>query len=117
MYLGDGKFFKGYVSSHDFHFNIATINVTSDVALPTASLRPLDDNIPMFPSETTSLQSQRHLDSFKIRPGDVVVALGRFGGAPRLWYARGEFRYTMWTYFKFKSFLAQLSECKTCLSA
>ncbi|KAI8545298.1 hypothetical protein RHMOL_Rhmol07G0030400 [Rhododendron molle] len=92
VYLGDGKFFLGYVSSHDFHFNIATINVTSDVALPTASLRPLDDNIPMFPSETTSLQSQRHLDSFKIRPGDVVVALGRFGGAPRLWYARGEFR-------------------------
>ncbi|XP_058222421.1 putative protease Do-like 14 isoform X2 [Rhododendron vialii] len=91
VYLGDDKFFEGYVSSHDFHFNIATINVTSDVALPTANLGPLDDNISMFPSETTSLQSQRHLDSFKIRPGDVVVALGRFNGAPRLWYARGEF--------------------------
>ncbi|KAG5538543.1 hypothetical protein RHGRI_019205 [Rhododendron griersonianum] len=92
VYLGDGKFFEGYVSSHDFHFNIATINVTSDVALPTTSLRPLDDNIPMFPCETTLLQSQRHLDSFKIRPGDVVVALGRFCGSARLWYARGEFR-------------------------
>lgn len=95
MYLRDGKFFEGHVSSHDFHFNIATINVTSDVALPTALLRPLDDNIPIFPSETTSLQSQHHSDSFKIHPGDMVVTLGRSCGGRRLWYACGKFRYTM----------------------
>ncbi|KAI8545290.1 hypothetical protein RHMOL_Rhmol07G0029900 [Rhododendron molle] len=106
VYLADGKSMKGRVSAHDFHFNIATISITSDVPLPTASLRPLDDSIsidPNHPSEivcpgenevaSRSFQLHRHSDSFKICPGDMVVALGRHcGGTHSLWAALGKFR-------------------------
>ncbi|XP_058223988.1 putative protease Do-like 14 [Rhododendron vialii] len=105
VYLADGKSMKGRVSAHDFHFNIATISITSDVPLPTASLRPLDDSIsidPNHPSEiicpeeneiaSQSFQLHRHSDSFKICPGDTVVALGRHcGGTHSLWTALGKF--------------------------
>ncbi|KAI8545289.1 hypothetical protein RHMOL_Rhmol07G0029900 [Rhododendron molle] len=105
VYLADGKSMKGRVSAHDFHFNIATISITSDVPLPTASLRPLDDSIsidPNHPSEivcpgenevaSRSFQLHRHSDSFKICPGDMVVALGRHcGGTHSLWAALGKF--------------------------
>ncbi|KAF7137258.1 hypothetical protein RHSIM_Rhsim07G0026700 [Rhododendron simsii] len=105
VYLADGKSMTGRVSAHDFHFNIATISITSDVPLPTASLRRLDDSIsidPNHPSEivcpgenevpSRSFQLHRHSDSFKICPGDTVVALGRHcGGSHSLWAALGKF--------------------------
>ncbi|KAL7237181.1 hypothetical protein ACSBR1_020283 [Camellia fascicularis] len=47
----DGKLFKGCVIAYDFHFNIATISIETDVALPTAIIRPLDDSISIDPSE------------------------------------------------------------------
>lgn len=106
VYLADGKSFKGRLSAHDFHFNIAIISITSDVALPTARLRPLDDSISIDPSEilcpgetevaSRSFQLHRHSDSFVICPGDIVVALGRYcGESHELWAALGKFRYKM----------------------
>ncbi|XP_058184498.1 putative protease Do-like 14 [Rhododendron vialii] len=70
VYLADGKSFEGHVSAHDFYFNIATISITSDVALPTACLRLLDDSISLYPSDCKS-------NYFKLGPGDIVVAIGR----------------------------------------
>ncbi|XP_058184461.1 putative protease Do-like 14 [Rhododendron vialii] len=98
VYLADGKSFKGHLSAHDLHFNIAALSITSDVALPTARLRPLDDSISIDPSEiqdeeaSRSFQLHRHSDSFKICPGDMVVALGRHCGVTHeLWAALGKF--------------------------
>ncbi|KAG5564650.1 hypothetical protein RHGRI_000740 [Rhododendron griersonianum] len=70
VYLADGKSFEGHVSAHDFYLNIATISITSDVALPTASLRLLDDSISLYPSDCNS-------NYFKLGPGDIVIAIGR----------------------------------------
>ncbi|XP_058184479.1 putative protease Do-like 14 isoform X2 [Rhododendron vialii] len=70
VYLADGKSFEGHVSAHDFYLNIATISITSDVALPTASLRLLDDSLSLYPSDCNS-------NYFKLGPGDIVVAIGR----------------------------------------
>ncbi|KAF7154033.1 hypothetical protein RHSIM_Rhsim01G0093600 [Rhododendron simsii] len=103
VYLADGKSFKGHLSARDLHFNIATLSITSDVALPTARLRPLDDSISIDPSEilcpretevaSRSFQLHRHSDSFKICPGDMVVALGRdCCGTHELWAALGKLR-------------------------
>ncbi|KAG5564653.1 hypothetical protein RHGRI_000742 [Rhododendron griersonianum] len=101
VYLADGKSFKGHLSAHDLHFNIAALSITSDVALPTARLRPLDDSISIDPSEilcpgeneeaSRLFQLHRHSDSFKICPGDMVVALGRHCGVTHeLWAALGK---------------------------
>ncbi|KAF7153545.1 hypothetical protein RHSIM_Rhsim01G0093700 [Rhododendron simsii] len=68
VYLADGKSFEGHVSAHEFYFNIATISITSDVALPTACLRLLDDSISLYPCNS---------NYFKLAPGDIVVAIGR----------------------------------------
>ncbi|KAF7154366.1 hypothetical protein RHSIM_Rhsim01G0092700 [Rhododendron simsii] len=103
VYLADGKSFKGHLSAHDLHFNIAALFITSDVALPTARLRPLDDSISIDPSEilcpgeneeaSPSFQLYRHSDSFKICPGDMFVALGRHCGVTHeLWAALGKLR-------------------------
>ncbi|THF94985.1 hypothetical protein TEA_024805 [Camellia sinensis var. sinensis] len=59
---------------HHFHFNIATISIETDVALPTAIIRPLDDSI-------------------SIDPRDMVVAIGRSCGRTHaLMAAPGKFR-------------------------
>lgn len=87
MFLVDGKSFTGHVSAYDFHFNIATICITSDVALPTACLRPLDVSIPIYPSDCNS-------NSFRLGSGDMVVAIGRCGKTHELIAAPGKFRYT-----------------------
>ncbi|KAI8536071.1 hypothetical protein RHMOL_Rhmol10G0227400 [Rhododendron molle] len=103
VYLRGGKRFLGHVSAYDFHFNIATVDITSDVALPIACLRSLDDSISINPSEilcprdnevaSKSFQLHRYSDSFKICPGDMVVALARsFGGTHVLTAALGKFR-------------------------
>ncbi|KAH7866464.1 hypothetical protein Vadar_020685 [Vaccinium darrowii] len=103
VYLFDGRLFEGCVSGYDFHFNIATINMTSDEALPVATLRPVDDSISIYPSEVTcpkdnegaskSFQLHRHSNLFKLRPGDHVVAIGRTcGKTHELMAAPGKFR-------------------------
>ncbi|KAI8570982.1 hypothetical protein RHMOL_Rhmol01G0081600 [Rhododendron molle] len=70
VYLADGKSFEGHVSAHDFYLNIATISITSDVALPTACLKLLDDSMSLYPSDCNS-------NYFKLGPGDTVIAIGR----------------------------------------
>ncbi|KAG5538598.1 hypothetical protein RHGRI_019240 [Rhododendron griersonianum] len=85
VFLVDGKSFTGRVSAYDFHFNIATICITSDVALPTACLRPLDVSIPIYPSDCNS-------NSFRLGSGDMVVAIGRCGKTHELIAAPGKFR-------------------------
>ncbi|KAG5538542.1 hypothetical protein RHGRI_019204 [Rhododendron griersonianum] len=84
VFLVDGKSFTGRVSAYDFHFNIATICITSDVALPTACLRPLDVSIPIYPSDCNS-------NSFRLGSGDMVVAIGRCGKTHELIAAPGKF--------------------------
>lgn len=99
MYLADGKSFEGHVSAHDFYFNIVTVSITSDVALPIACLRLLDDSISLYPSDCNS-------NSFKLRPGDIVVAIGRScDKTHELMVTAGKFR-----------FLSQLKVCKTFLT-
>ncbi|GMP87751.1 hypothetical protein CsSME_00039996 [Camellia sinensis var. sinensis] len=45
VYVMNDKPFNGHVIAYDFHFNIATISIETDVALPTAIIRPLYDSI------------------------------------------------------------------------
>ena len=45
VYVMNDKPFNGLVIAYDFHFNIATISIETDVALPTAIIRPLYDSI------------------------------------------------------------------------
>lgn len=98
----DGKLFKGCVIAYDFHFNIATISIETDVALPTAIIRPLDDSISIDPSEiactgdkemtSKSFQLHCHSNLFRLCPGDMVVAIGRScTGTRELMAAPGKF--------------------------
>ncbi|XP_028061283.1 uncharacterized protein LOC114264781 isoform X4 [Camellia sinensis] len=98
----DGKLFKGCVIAYDFHFNIATISIETDVALPTAIIGPLDDSISIDPSEiactvdkemTSKLfQLHRRSNLFRLCPGDMVVAIGRScTGTRELMAAPGKF--------------------------
>ncbi|CAL5321536.1 unnamed protein product [Camellia sinensis] len=98
----DGKLFKGCVIAYDFHFNIATISIETDVALPTAIIGPLDDSISIDPSEiactgdkemTSKLfQLHRRSNLFRLCPGDMVVAIGRScTGTCELMAAPGKF--------------------------
>lgn len=92
MKLVDGKSFDGCVSARDYHYNIAIIKITSDVALPTVSLATLDDSISTDLSESPSLRYPS--SSVKLCPGDRVVALGRLGSdSMELAAALGKFRY------------------------
>ncbi|KAI8026053.1 hypothetical protein LOK49_LG02G04060 [Camellia lanceoleosa] len=97
----DGKLFKGCVIAYDFHFNI--ISIETDVALPTAIIRPLDDSISIDPSEiactgdkemiSKSFQLHCHSNLFRLCPGDMVVAIGRScTGTRELMAAPGKFR-------------------------
>ncbi|GMP97819.1 hypothetical protein CsSME_00045926 [Camellia sinensis var. sinensis] len=80
------KPFNSHVIAYDFHFNIATISIETDVALPTAIIRPLDDSILIDPSEISctwdnevaykSFQLHRHSNLFRLCLGDMVVAIG-----------------------------------------
>ncbi|KAL7205128.1 hypothetical protein ACSBR2_018115 [Camellia fascicularis] len=45
VYVMNDEPFNGHVIAYDFHFNIATISIETDVALPTAIIRPLYDSI------------------------------------------------------------------------
>ncbi|KAI7993080.1 putative protease Do-like 14 [Camellia lanceoleosa] len=54
VYVMNDNPFNGHVIAYDFHFNIATISIEIDVALPTAIIRPLDDSISIDPSEISA---------------------------------------------------------------
>ncbi|KAF5938130.1 hypothetical protein HYC85_025636 [Camellia sinensis] len=102
VYVTNDDPFNGHVIAYDFHFNIATISIETDVALPTAIIRPLDDSISIDPSEISgtgdnevaykSFQLHRHSNLFRLCPGDMVVAIGRSCGRTRdLMAAPGKF--------------------------
>ncbi|KAG5531160.1 hypothetical protein RHGRI_025949 [Rhododendron griersonianum] len=78
VYLSDGKSSEGQVFAYDFHYNIATIKIKTELALPSAALRFLDDSISVDPSAILeSSQLHPRSDLFKLCPGDMVVAVGR----------------------------------------
>ncbi|KAG5531609.1 hypothetical protein RHGRI_026280 [Rhododendron griersonianum] len=114
VYLSDGKLSEGQVFAYDFHYNIATIKIKTELALPSAALRFLDDSISVDPSAilesstalrflddsilvdpSAILESSQlcpHSDLFKLCPGDMVVAVGRhFDDHCDLMAAPGEF--------------------------
>ncbi|KAI8537870.1 hypothetical protein RHMOL_Rhmol09G0057800 [Rhododendron molle] len=93
VYLSDGKSSEGQVFAYDFHYNIATIKIKTELALPSAALRFLDDSILVDPSAILeSSQLHPHSDLFKLCPGDMVVAIGRhFDDHCDLMAAPGEF--------------------------
>ncbi|KAG5531164.1 hypothetical protein RHGRI_025950 [Rhododendron griersonianum] len=93
VYLSDGKFLEGQVFSYDFHYNIAAIKIKTELALPSATLRILDDSISAVPSAISeSFQLCPHSDVFNLCPGDMVVAVGRYFEKPNeLMSAPGKF--------------------------
>lgn len=54
VYPSKDESFEGQVFTCDFHYNTASIKIKSDVPLPSASLRMLDDSISVDPSEIPS---------------------------------------------------------------
>ncbi|KAF7132571.1 hypothetical protein RHSIM_Rhsim09G0048400 [Rhododendron simsii] len=93
VYLSDGKSSEGQVLAYDFHYNIATIKIKTELALPSAALRFLDDSISVDPSAILeSSQLRPRSDLFKLCPGDMVVAVGRHFDRPyELMAAPGKF--------------------------
>ncbi|XP_022765644.1 uncharacterized protein LOC111310438 isoform X4 [Durio zibethinus] len=89
--LPDGKLLQGEVFAYDFHYNLSVIKIRSDTPFPTPSLRNLDESIPVTLQPALNSTSPRHSDSFKIRPGDKVKALGRHYHSHSLVIASGSF--------------------------
>ncbi|CAA0840219.1 Unknown protein [Striga hermonthica] len=79
VFTAGGIVFDGIVMGHDAHYNLAIIDIISDVLLPAARLRILDDSVSLDPiSVQCSLDNARpHSRKFKICAGDMLVALGR----------------------------------------
>ncbi|XP_050215683.1 putative protease Do-like 14 [Mercurialis annua] len=73
--LPGGDLCCGDIIAYDQYFNICAIEIESTAPLPTANLRCLDDSI-------TFDGSSGHSNSFKVFPGDTLVALGRFHDEP-----------------------------------
>ncbi|XP_058198717.1 putative protease Do-like 14 [Rhododendron vialii] len=87
--LRDGTLCEGQVLVYDWHYNIAWIKIKSDAPLATATLRLLDDTMCVDPSGiqdkelgSNSFQLHPHSDFFKLCPGDMVVAVGRYFQPP-----------------------------------
>ncbi|XP_022765647.1 putative protease Do-like 14 isoform X2 [Durio zibethinus] len=89
--LLDGKLLQGEVFAYDFHYNLSVIKIRSDAPLPTPSLRNLDESRPVTLHPVLGSTSSHHSDSFKIRPGDTVMALGRHYHSHSLVVASGSF--------------------------
>ncbi|GAB4836318.1 hypothetical protein Ancab_001233 [Ancistrocladus abbreviatus] len=82
VYLADGNLCEGQIHGFDCHYNVAVVKIISEVLLPTALLRHLDDSIPLNLEELGDSKPFRLLadncsNLFNIHPGDKVVALGR----------------------------------------
>ncbi|XP_058198758.1 putative protease Do-like 14 [Rhododendron vialii] len=89
VHLRDGTLCEGQVLAYDWHYNIAWIKIKSDAPLATASLRLLDDTMCVDPSGmqdkelgSNSFLFHPHSDFFKLCPGDLVVAVGRYFQPP-----------------------------------
>ncbi|PIA31985.1 hypothetical protein AQUCO_04700095v1 [Aquilegia coerulea] len=90
VYLYDGTSFEAQDFLFDWHYNIALVKIQSKQPLPVAVVRQLDDGICVDPSQQvsnkgeilSSFQLRSHSDYVKLRPGDSVVALGRFHEEP-----------------------------------
>ncbi|KAH7857275.1 hypothetical protein Vadar_010828 [Vaccinium darrowii] len=98
VYLSDGTKLDGQVYTCDFFYNLALIKIESDAMLQPASLRKLDDSISIHPCNiqnelgSKSFQLRSHSDLFPLRPGDKVVALGRYFEEPHeIMVAPGKF--------------------------
>ena len=82
----------GEVCAYDFHFNIAWIRFQSDISLPTAILRQVDDYINVNPAQDKSFPLRPHSSHFNLVPGHPIVVVGRYFTKPfDLMAAPGQF--------------------------
>ncbi|KAM7529210.1 hypothetical protein LguiB_032620 [Lonicera macranthoides] len=88
--------FDGNIAGYDVHYNIAIINILSDVPLPVATLRILDDSVSIDPalvhSGRDNFQLRPHSSAFKFCAEEAVVALGRNCKNFDIMVAPGKFR-------------------------
>lgn len=81
VYLSENnKLFCGKVLACDFHYNLAAIQIRTDSPLPIATLRDLDDVLPIHPIDYPQERSFKLLpysNSFKIFPGTKIISLWR----------------------------------------
>ncbi|KAL2938914.1 putative protease Do-like 14 [Bienertia sinuspersici] len=85
--LSNGRSSTGEICAYDFHYNFAVLNFKSDSPLQAATLRRLEDCLPLNPSkfasfEEKSFQLRPHSDLMNLCPGDEVVAVGRYFATP-----------------------------------
>ena len=96
VYIAGGRMFDGNIVGYDVHYNVAIINILSDVPLPVATLRLLDDSVSIDPalvhSSRDNFQPRPHSSAFKICAEEMVVALGRNCGNSDIMVAPGKFR-------------------------
>ncbi|KAM7529206.1 hypothetical protein LguiB_032616 [Lonicera macranthoides] len=96
VYIAGGRMFDGNIVGYDVHYNIAIINILSDVLLPVATLKILDDLVSIDPSLVHSshdnFQLRPHSSAFKFCAEEVVVALGRNCRNFDIMVAPGKFR-------------------------
>ncbi|XP_074285007.1 putative protease Do-like 14 isoform X2 [Silene latifolia] len=81
VYLWDGQIHQGRVIACDFHYNLAAIRIQTPCQLPTATLRDLDDFVPI---NLTPIQYYHqpprlrpHSTKFKISPGTPLITIAR----------------------------------------
>lgn len=72
----------------DFHYGVATIEIKSSVPLSTATIKFVNDSMDDVVAghkPTSSFQLRdpaTAVDRFNIRPGELVLALGRYFRSP-----------------------------------
>lgn len=78
--LWDGTLYYGELHANDFHYNLAAIKFEVDHGIEVASLRFVDDSLPItIPAfEEHPIQLQPQCDAFKLVPGEPLFALGRW---------------------------------------
>ncbi|KAF5185812.1 hypothetical protein FRX31_024601 [Thalictrum thalictroides] len=98
VYLYDGTLFQGQDFLFDWHYNIASVKIQSESPLPVAVVRRLNDTMYVDPSQEISNKGkvlssfQIQPEYFKLCPGDIVLAIGRFHQKPyNLMVAPGSF--------------------------
>lgn len=81
MYLSNiNKLCLAKVLACDFHYNLAAIQIKTDSPLPTATLRDLDDALPLHSTDHPQERSFKllpHSNLFKIFPGTKIISLWR----------------------------------------